>query len=846
MDRALPEYQKEPQSFEQWNNEAEKAIKDGYDVEKLMDKIEAGHDPTPVENAIRKIYIATIDAEIAKNPTDELLAKQKRFIQIGDLANSRAGRNLVSLKGEGSPLSSISDFYVAKMEAAGVDRLTDQQKKETKEAFDNVQKADANATAAMEAYVAEIAKLKAENELLRQKRETKTTTTTTPKTREEFVEQRKTLKEKLKQQLEELKAEGQKMGIASDGGLGSMIITAKMAKTIGEIAKSHVNEIGVNLKEVVRKTFEDVKDLIVGITEKDIQDVLAGEYIEPRPTRNELAAKMRDLKDEAYYINKLDRLVNGKEPRKEREKVKRNKQITELQQKIKDLQKELPPTDAELKRRLAAIKTKNENEAVKIKERISKGDFETKKKVPFLEDPEMQKKFPKEYKAALDAIVAREDARHDFDIALMKDQMAKRNLGKKGIDLAGDIIGTTKALVTGIDASGIGIQNLVAMIAHPRSAVKALPASFTDFVSAKNQERWLASVHSSELFPLAKKAGLDITEPKSLKASEREDMYTHNLLDRTIKYKGKKYIISKYITKPFERIFTGLGNRMRWNLWQRGVAKLYEDGFKWESHPEEFKALAKVLNTETGRGSLHPQVDKAFNLVSAGIWSPRLMASRMNILGLGDIGNMLAGGNKGYYGGLTPRMRAYALKDVAKFIVFGTLLMGLAGLSFADDVDLDPNSSTFGTFSVNGKRYNIWGGFTQYVRLIAKLIAGGEKKTDGTFAESNQLKTSLRFLWSKTTPAVGTGISLLNKNNADYMGKPVTGMGALENLTIPLSIRGIAKGVDREGWGSVIWTGIPSFVGVNVNYESDFNNNDGGKPQRPKIERPKPQKISRE
>ncbi|WP_337904020.1 hypothetical protein, partial [Mesomycoplasma ovipneumoniae] len=151
-----------------------------------------------------------------------------------------------------------------------------------------------------------------------------------------------------------------------------------------------------------------VKDLIVGITEKDIQDVLAGEYIEPRPTRNELAAKMRDLKDEAYYINKLDRLVNGKEPRKEREKVKRNKQITELQQKIKDLQKELPPTDAELKRRLAAIKTKNENEAVKIKERISKGDFETKKKVPFLEDPEMQKKFPKEYKAALDAIVARE------------------------------------------------------------------------------------------------------------------------------------------------------------------------------------------------------------------------------------------------------------------------------------------------------------------------------------------------------------------------------------------------------------------------------------------------------
>ena len=88
------------------------------------------------------------------------MAKQKRFIEIGDAANSRAGRNLVSLKGENSPLSTISDFYVAKMEAVGVDKLTEQQKKETKEAFDKVQRADNDAAAAIEAYREEIAKLK--------------------------------------------------------------------------------------------------------------------------------------------------------------------------------------------------------------------------------------------------------------------------------------------------------------------------------------------------------------------------------------------------------------------------------------------------------------------------------------------------------------------------------------------------------------------------------------------------------------------------------------------------------------------------------------------------------------
>jgi apocytochrome f len=86
------------------------------------------------------------------------------------------------------------------MEAAGVDKLTAQQKKETKEAFDNVQKADANATAAMEAYREEIAKLKAENELLKQKK-----TASKPKektTHEDYVKEREGFREELKKATE--------------------------------------------------------------------------------------------------------------------------------------------------------------------------------------------------------------------------------------------------------------------------------------------------------------------------------------------------------------------------------------------------------------------------------------------------------------------------------------------------------------------------------------------------------------------------------------------------------------------------------------------------------------------
>ena len=146
IETSLPEYQRSPESFEQWNNEAEKLLKNGYDVEGLMNRIEKdNHNPTPVENAIRKIYYATIDAEVAKNPTNKLLAIQKRNAQVGDLANSRAGQNLVSLKGQNSPLSSISDFYVAKMEAIGADVLTDAQKAEVKKQYDHVQETNQDA-----------------------------------------------------------------------------------------------------------------------------------------------------------------------------------------------------------------------------------------------------------------------------------------------------------------------------------------------------------------------------------------------------------------------------------------------------------------------------------------------------------------------------------------------------------------------------------------------------------------------------------------------------------------------------------------------------------------------------
>lgn len=806
--RALPEYEKSPQTFEAWNTEAEKLVKEGYDVEKLMDKIEQGHDPTPVENAIRKIYIATLDAEIARNPTDELLAKQKRFIEIGDLANSRAGRNLVSLKGEGSPLSTISDFYVAKMGAAGVEKLTEQQKKDTKEAFENVQKSEENAKAALKLYEDEIAKLKAENEILKQKKET------TKKTKGDWEQQRKDAVAGAREALKKLRTGESGLSAVPLPGVRELIaIAPHVKKYIGGVLGEGVQ----NLHEVVAKAYNEFKDILEGITEKDIHNILAGEYNEAKPTRSELAAKMRDLKDEAFYINKLEKLENGQEPKAEKAKVERNQKIKDLQQKIKEFQKEHPD---ELKK-LSAIRKRNETETEKIKERIKNGDFETKKPVPFLEDTEMQKRFPKEYNAALDAVLKKEEARHEFDIALLRDQMSRRSTTEKATDLLAKSVGTAKAIVTGIDDSAVAIQTYMSLLVRPRTGAKALYEHIRQGVSQKKFNRWLAALHSSSDFQFMKDAGLDVTEPRSLKEAEKEEIF-NNRFSGTVKVKGKEYKLLDVPLKPFERAFTTLGNVTRVVGFRTISANYMREGYTWEKDPELFKSLAKRLNTETGRGQVNDYVQHANKIVTLGIWSPKLMAAKFNILGVSDAASLVLSkaGTKGYYRQLHPKERLAAIKDVAQF---ATTVMALSygfALAFGGEVDDDPRSSTFMDIKLdNGKSYNFTGGFGGYIRSIAQFVTAS-KSRDGNVRNVNPIETGLQFFKGKRPPVTSAIMNTIS--GKDYMGRPTDALNEAQNALLPISMKGIYEQIQRDGAESFFTQGIPTFFGFNVKDERDY------------------------
>ena len=834
----------EKESFEQWDKEAESQLAKGYDINKLIEKMNKGEATTPVENSIRKIYAATLDKAVEANPTNELLAQAKKYAEAEAKANAAAGRDLVSLKGNGTPRDSLKDFYVAKMEAIGTDTLTEAQKAEVKKQFDEVKKE----RDAYKAKYEEAERLFIEQQAKEELSKPSTKKTTTGK--KDYKAERQSLKDRLKQEIEEYKAAGQKMGIASDGGGESFVISAKIAKTIAEIAKTHVAEVGVKIKEVVERTLEDVKEYFgEGISDKDIMDVLAGKYNEKKQTRNELAAQMRELNTEAKLLEQYESLLK-KEPQSERKKVEKNQRLKELRDGIKELQKEQGVGQySEIEKAKRAIE-RNKAREQKIREKIANKDYEpAPKPQKFWESPEFKKNHPKLYNEVLDSQVRMEEAQLEFERNLIADEMSRAGLVEKGKEVWRKTAGTVKHLFASFDFSGLGVQNLPMILTNPVIGAKGIKMSFADFASQKRFDRYLTELHNSADWKLMKDSGLRVSEPKSLLEEGREQLFPDRF-KAIVKIKGKTYGYMKIgegkyelldISKPFERQFVSLGNSLRVIKFRTEAEKLLEKGYTFEKNPQEFEGLAKRINNLTSGAD----VPRAFQgeLTNTFIWSTRLIAAKLNMLGISDlvaltpVGRKL-GVEKGYYQSLgvkgqkISRQQLYAAADLAKFTASVMATTYLSAMIGGGKVNTDPFDDSFldVTFD-DGISKNYTGGFSKYIALIFQLIRQGKSK-NGVFTPYSGIKDRgqqvTHFLAGKAPPITRAVENILI--GKDYTGKE-TDLGAEANkLKYPMAAGQITEQIKKDGLEGLFEQGIETLIGINVKDERDYQSKDSKTP----------------
>lgn len=835
----MPERQANPESVEQWRAKAQEEISKGYNINKLIDKMGNGDMLSPVENEISRIFASTLDNEVKRNPSNENINAYKRFIQAREKASSKIGQSLRSLQGVSNPFENISDFFVAKMESLKVDELTESQIAETKKDFENIQTAKEEYRKKYEEAESKLAEIKAQNELLRQKKEKVQGKVYTQEGKRDFKAERENLKQKLRDAVQKYKNNANKLGISADGGAENFAISVDMAKIISDIAKSHVEEVGAKLVEVTKRTLDDVKDIFDGITEKDIRDVIAGKYSERKETKSELQANINQIRSEAKLLNELDRVL-ASEPKTEQQRIERNQELASLRKQVNEVKKKNGldeySDEARIKKAIEANKRKEQE----LKERLDKGDFEPQeKKQSVYESPEFKKKYPQLYKELLDSRIAKEKAELEFNRKLIEEEMKSMSKFDKIKQALIKTRGTIKSFYASIDNSAVGVQVWAGIVRHPVIGAKSIINQIIDAFSGKSFERRLTELHESPDYYIMRDSGLSIYEPESLSEKAKDEFFPTRF-KAIIKLNGKEYGLlniggKKYelfdVLKPFERAFTSLGNSFRVIKFRTDAQKLYDKGITFDNKPEEFKALASRINALTSAS----EPGKAFKsgITNIAIWSPRLLATKLNILGISDLASFTPLVEKGYYrslgekGKVLSRQQLYAAADLARFattVVAGSYLFASAR---GGKLNTDPYDDDFMDIELpNGKSYNFTGGFSKYIGTLFQFISGGEvSRLTGKYQKYSGFKDRgseiLHFMRGKMPPVSGSIVNLAV--GKDYTGKETSLSSEAERFKMPMAIAQISKQIDKDGYSALYGDAIPTFMGINVKDTRDYS-----------------------
>jgi hypothetical protein len=535
-------------------------------------------------------------------------------------------------------------------------------------------------------------------------------------------------------------------------------------------------------------------------------------------------AEATALKDQRDKLKKVIEDVEGRPKMSDEQKVRAaisavKKNIEELENRIKNRdasarQKISAPTSTELQdlrkqrdglreayqqmendlgvtenKRLERQKSAIKKAIGKYEQRIKDKDFITKKKAPVMPDAE-----------ATALKLERDKIKQQFDLEQEKARLANRSMGEKVWDTAVDVWNLPKSFLASIDMSAPFRQGAILSTSNPRAGGRAFKEMFRQAFSERKANEWLLTLRESPEYAVMRAAKLYLAEPTT-KLSAKEESFISNLA-------GKIPIVGRAV-KASERAYTAYLNKLRVDVFALGTDILREQRMTPENNPDAYKAWADFINNATGRGNLGA-LEMSAPVLNGLFFSPRYVASRFNLL------------NPVTYAKMPAPVRRQALKSMALYIGFGSIVLGLAAAAGAD-VEIDPRSSDFGKIRVGDTRYDVWAGFQQLVRFFAQIITGQRKSTktgeimelDGkSFPFETRADVLLRFGRSKLSPSAGTVANLLTGEN--IVGEEVTPEGELYKNVVPLYLQDIGGIYEEEGPTGLLTSAIPAFFGIGV------------------------------
>lgn len=340
-----------------------------------------------------------------------------------------------------------------------------------------------------------------------------------------------------------------------------------------------------------------------------------------------------------------------------------------------------------------------------------------------------------------------------------------------------------RSMMASFDLSAPFRQGLVAGARHPVLFSKNIKPMIKSFGSEKVTKALMDDVVERENFSRYGQAKLAIQDVQGTGAL-REEQFPGSYVDNVPGIKNSA------------RAYTAYLNKMRADVFDVMIDAAQANG-KNIDDPQFLKALGEYINTSTGRGKI-PGGDAGENaatFLNAFLFSPRLLASRLQIL------------NPGYYIKLwnqDPFVAQQALRASGQTIagIFTMLTLGsqISGAS----VGLNPLSADFGKIRIGDTRVDVMGGFQPLLVLAARMKAkksvssssGKTQDLKGGFGQSDRWDIMLRFLEGKMAPTPGMIRDAMRGQT--FIGEPITAKGMATGM-IPLNVQGAQDVYKTEG-----------------------------------------------
>lgn len=323
--------------------------------------------------------------------------------------------------------------------------------------------------------------------------------------------------------------------------------------------------------------------------------------------------------------------------------------------------------------------------------------------------------------------------------------------------VAGSVANIPRSLMSTLDLSGTLRQGLVVAVAHPKIVARNMKPQIKALVSEKNHAAIMDEIHARPNAERYKRSGLPLTTLDDI--TTREEQFSSGLAETLTG--GKRFSP----VRASGRAYTGFLNKTR-----ADVFDLLDDLARAQGHNVENlkfeRDLARLIGSMTGRGPLPQSLKGAATFLNATFFSPRLMAGRIDLL-FAPI----------TYAKADPFVRKQALKSMLRLYAAGGAILTLAAAA-GGKVNLDPRNADFAKVRISNTRIDIFGGFQQYVRLLAQVASGtivssatGKKLTLGAeFGELSRKDIIERFGVGKFAPPTSFVYDFFK--GTDYEGEP--------------------------------------------------------------------------